>query len=1143
MYSDFFSINKNFQSSINLELDLNNEAKINEYIPTTDICDVLKHYIKSVLDINKERATTLVGPYGKGKSFLLLVLTYLLGDNKNTKCWSNLVAKIKNVDKELYDLLMKIKEEKINLLPVVINSNYDDIKQSFQIALNESLKRENLDDIIPDSVFSICLDLITKWENDESIKNDILTKCLELHNINLKTLKKELKNYSNSAYKKFETLYNCVIKGMPFNPLINNDIVKTYDNVLYQLNKNNYSGLFIVFDEFSKFLESGTATLMADLKIIQDFAELCARGNKQTQTNICCVTHKSVSLYVDKSKKDSSYNSFKTVEGRFKEIKFNRSLDENYQLIASAIIKKGVYESIVNDFINNNLDFYNEISNLNMFTNLGNINLLYKDCFPLNPITVFGLIQLSELVAQNERTLFTFLSDSDENSFKTFIKNYSDGLFNLDKVYDYFASLLQKEETNFIRNVWYRCESILSKLDDLTEKRVVKSIAIITMINDLDKLPCSDEIIALSLNLDKEYITQLISKLIVKHYLRRNILNNLLSFSLSNSKTIDETVQLLSKTKYKNLKYSEVINNINENKYLLPRRYNEENKITRFFKVLFMDENDFLNINSYNMFFEENYCDGIIVNLIRRTLSSKKINQKINAINDVRVIVKYPNQMIDDHMFDLAMRNVCLNEIIVRKDIDDITREEAEMLLEENIDDLKTLIFDYYEENFSFASLYNNISFSKLLSQVMDDIFTVRLKFNNELLNKRNVSTQYQKAVNHVIDYFLEKQEEFNFSETSPEGAVKYSVFDYNENDDNFRTLIEEIKERIKLSATKIEVKELISEYMLPPYGIRLGVLPLILAKAISELSDNIILYYQTKEITLSSNNLIKAVSEKNYYLKLSRSSKDQTEYLAKMKKLFNINSQDNFRKDVIVLAEGIRKYFLGLPNIIRSCKEKDNFLLLSTETIQYKTLFLGFNINPYESVFTSAKSIFNVNDYKSLYKLIVEILSELKNAIITFKNEMINEVKIIFSIHSDTSLKMGINEWITKNLNGKNYFVLSEKSKRIYENINHLIDYNDVDAINLISKAAINSFIEDWGTNNSELLIKTICDFMNEIKNAETIDENLVEMLNSSDVEELSAMGELLKNNVESALSEFSDSVSVEEKIQILKSLIKDLV
>ena len=54
---------------------MNNESKIYEYIPTTDICDVLKKYIKSVIGDTKERATTLVGPYGKGKSFLLNMRT------------------------------------------------------------------------------------------------------------------------------------------------------------------------------------------------------------------------------------------------------------------------------------------------------------------------------------------------------------------------------------------------------------------------------------------------------------------------------------------------------------------------------------------------------------------------------------------------------------------------------------------------------------------------------------------------------------------------------------------------------------------------------------------------------------------------------------------------------------------------------------------------------------------------------------------------------------------------------------------------------------------------------------------------------------------------------------------------------------
>ena len=76
MYSKYFEINKNFQSSVNLELDLENEQKIYEYVPTNDICDVLKRYIKAALGKSKDRATTLVGPYGKGKSFLLLILSY-----------------------------------------------------------------------------------------------------------------------------------------------------------------------------------------------------------------------------------------------------------------------------------------------------------------------------------------------------------------------------------------------------------------------------------------------------------------------------------------------------------------------------------------------------------------------------------------------------------------------------------------------------------------------------------------------------------------------------------------------------------------------------------------------------------------------------------------------------------------------------------------------------------------------------------------------------------------------------------------------------------------------------------------------------------------------------------------------------------
>ena len=46
--------------------------KIAEYIPTEDICEVLRYYFNSIKDSKYNRATILEGPYGKGKSYLVL---------------------------------------------------------------------------------------------------------------------------------------------------------------------------------------------------------------------------------------------------------------------------------------------------------------------------------------------------------------------------------------------------------------------------------------------------------------------------------------------------------------------------------------------------------------------------------------------------------------------------------------------------------------------------------------------------------------------------------------------------------------------------------------------------------------------------------------------------------------------------------------------------------------------------------------------------------------------------------------------------------------------------------------------------------------------------------------------------------------
>lgn len=192
-YDDLIEVNENFQYSVNLQFDINNISKLKEYIPTKDGCELLKSYINSILK-GKNRATTLIGPYGKGKSHLLLVLITLLDDylEEDIVFIDKFIEKIKSIDNDLYSMIKQIRSEK-KIMPIIINSNYGDLNQAFLIALSEALERENLSDIIVNTYFDVALKVIEKWELNYKDAIQEVKQCLKEYDCNLKELKLGLK--------------------------------------------------------------------------------------------------------------------------------------------------------------------------------------------------------------------------------------------------------------------------------------------------------------------------------------------------------------------------------------------------------------------------------------------------------------------------------------------------------------------------------------------------------------------------------------------------------------------------------------------------------------------------------------------------------------------------------------------------------------------------------------------------------------------------------------------------------------------------------------------------------------------------------------------------------------------------------------
>ena len=76
------------------------------------------------------------------------------------------------------------------------------------------------------------------------------------------------------------------------------------------------------------------------------------------------------------------------------------------------------------------------------------VETLIHACYPLHPVSTFVLPRLSECVAQNERTLFTFLSARGASTLPSFLDGYDDQHFSMitpDLIYDYFEPLFKKE--------------------------------------------------------------------------------------------------------------------------------------------------------------------------------------------------------------------------------------------------------------------------------------------------------------------------------------------------------------------------------------------------------------------------------------------------------------------------------------------------------------------------------------------------------------------------------------------------------------------------------------------------------------------------------------------------------------------------
>ncbi len=113
-----------------------------------------------------------------------------------------------------------------------------------------------------------------------------------------------------------------------------------YKNAFLNLLKTKgYSGVFVIYDEFGKYLEKGVHNpTELNIQFLQDFAEFCDRSGEK-QCHLMLITHLSVSQYASQLPIHVQQEWAK-IGGRFQESAFYDKNSDYYKLISSVFEKK-----------------------------------------------------------------------------------------------------------------------------------------------------------------------------------------------------------------------------------------------------------------------------------------------------------------------------------------------------------------------------------------------------------------------------------------------------------------------------------------------------------------------------------------------------------------------------------------------------------------------------------------------------------------------------------------------------------------------------------------------------------------------------------------------------------------------------------
>jgi len=1198
--SKMISVASGFQYSVNIAYDLNSDDKLKNFIPTKSALDLLEDVLLSTSPNSTNRSRVLVGAYGKGKSHIVLtILSILL--RKDLALFKKLLPKVQE-NSQIYQLLLNYYDSDRKLLPVIITGSNTSLPQAFLLALQRTLNENSLIDVMPETNYKAAISAIKRWEKEFP---DTYRKFCNKIEIPIDSFIRELEDYNIQNYEQFEQIYPQLTSGSMFNPFMGFDIIDLYESVIEAIKPRGYSGIYVVYDEFSKFLEANiTAASVSDTKMLQDFAEKCNRSGEK-QMHLMLISHKEIANYIDKLPKQK-VDGWRGVSERFTHIHMNNNFAQTYEIIASVIRKdtdrwqtfcenkNAEFESLKTTYARHSL--FSDISE-------ESLDKISRGCYPLHLVSTFILPRLSERVAQNERTLFTFLSAEGKSTLLAFLKKYKDESFEVitpDLIYDYFEPLFKKEVySGDLHKNYILASTILEKLDpESLESKIIKALALIYILEQFDKLkPTIGELadmfkISYPVDNIKVAIDNLIEKKFVI-YLKRS--NDYLRLKQTSGVDIKKKINDLVEIQQRTVTIKETLNSVNFDNYIYPYRYNDDKEMIRYFSFEFIESSEVTDDINWNIKSEDVDADGIIYGIIPKDEDDvSRLKEKILKINKdiLRLIFIIPKHYIE---IESIVRE--FNAVVTLRDLsvdDKILFEEYDVIYE----DLREIINKFisiYTHPEEIKSLYiyrgeilqitRKASLTSQVSLICDEIFSDTPVINNEALNKSDPTAAAVNSRNKITTALLRTELEPNLglTGTGQEVSIMRNTLvrtgilvedkgmmhiDMQPKDRLISNMLKQIecfvmKAKRDGSVNFVEIYEV----LISPenhVGLRRGLIPLYLAVVFHIYKQEIIIYDRFGQISMTTDALLQInANPEGYTLHYLDWNPEKEQYIEALSRVFEdfIISAEKSASSYEFVVSAIRRWFMSLPKYTKETK--------TSTSKRYATFLrvLKRNVGGNELLFKSLPKAFDLEEvYVGAAEEIAGAKRYYDNILNELKNELIKDVKKQFvSVESKENLKKMslasiITDWCDTLEQGVFEQIFSNGTERML-GLFQTVTNDEYTFIERLAKLVTDLRIEDWGIDTRIKFVENIKMYkvtaeeyhfekMFSIDGGEMtgfqvsfVDEKRVEVTKRFAPVEISSKGKMLYKSLASTLDGMGQSITEQEKRQVLMDLFKKLL